>query len=218
MNPQNTNTCGFQSKTIVSTANSLKPINFEMSLTLGNAYIQQLITPVAYNSASAQTLYSGDIYGKFYSSPIVVSVKANYPCNVSSGNFVTYMSLMGVANKMSQTNNSYEIKISPNKAKDFVVITKEDFDIPYLKVVSKYLNREVSDAELGIMKEEIIALENSIKEKVIVKLFDFNSKEVLTTEMTTNELELNVSKFTKGLYIITVERGIEKVTQKLVIE
>jgi hypothetical protein len=219
MNPQNTNTCGFQSKTIVSTANNLKPVKFDMSLQLGNASIQQLIDPIAYNYApTGETRYSGDIYGKFYSSPIVVSVKANYACNISSGNFVTYMSLMGVANKISQTNNSYEIRISPNKAKDFVTITKEDFDIPYLKVVDKYLNREVSDAELEIMKNEISVLEKSINQKTIVKLFDFNSKEIFTTEMTTNELEINVSKFAKGLYIINVERGIEKVTQKLIIE
>ena len=219
INPQNTNTCGFQSKTIVSTANNLKPLKFDMSIQLGTASIQQLIDPVAYYySPTGETRYSGDIYGKFYSSPIVVSVKANYNCNLTSANFVTYMSLMGVANKISNTNNSYEITISPNRAKDFVTITKEDFDIPYEKIVSKYLDREVSDAELEQMKEDISALENSIKENVIVTIYDFNGREVYKKEMTTNELEINVSKYPKGLYLINVDRGIEKVTKKLAVE
>lgn len=220
MNPQNTITCGIQTKIIARTQDNLKPNNFEFALQLGNAQIAQYVDPkTCFGCGSGiQPTYAAELTGKFYSSPIVVSVKANYACNVSSGNFVTYMSLIGVANRLSTTNNSYEIKVSPNKAKDFVTITKEDYDIPYQKVISKYLDREVSDEELEIMKNEIAALENSVKERTFVTIYDFNSKVVYSNEMTSNDLEINVTQYTKGLYIINVERGIEKVTQKLIVE
>lgn len=214
------NPCGWQEKDIAITLNNIKPNNFQFSLILGNAVIQNTVPPKSCYGCSSgdQPKWIATLYGIFYSSPIIVNVKANYSCNISSPNNVSYLTLTGFNNKLSSTKKSYEIIISPNKTSDFIKISKEDFDIPYESIVEKYLNRDLTDEEVETLKNEISDLEKSVNEKTTVSIYDLNAKEVFSNEMNSNELNVDVSKYPKGIYVIKVKRGVEDVTEKLIVE